>query len=164
MCSITKISCLILVAMVLSACSAVNPIREDHAPQLQGDQGIVGLEFRSPGTASQIILLSVFGNGSKLVIPKVPVGDRVFLFTTPAGRYCLHQFSINDHVFVSPYDNQCFDVAAGKFSYGGTFTPRVALVVEKGGGMSQEGDFTGFAALLKQQYPNVAAAYLDSKQ
>ena len=148
---------------LLSACSAVAPIVDDAPPQLWAGMGIAALEFRSTGQDSQITLVPVSGSGGKLYIPTLPVGEKIVLFVTPMGRYCMRQFKAFNHVFTAKDDDQCFDVVADKLSYGGTFSPHVGLLsAGQGGGMSQVDDFAEFAELLKRQFPNIAAAYLKS--
>lgn len=144
---------------LLSACST-DPIATDSVPMLGSGQGIAAVAFHSYVDATEVVIKPMSGSGKQLYIPSVPIGESIFLFVTPSGRYCMHQFHVGPAIFTARADDQCFDVRPGIISYGGTFSPNVnfqGLLINLSGGMSSGENVTDFLNLLRKNYPKIAA-------
>lgn len=152
-----------LMAALVAAC-ATNPDMEDRLPVLTGDQGIAAVSFESTFDISDVQIVATTGAGGSLRIPAVPTGDSVFLFVTPAGKYCMQHYRFKGHDFNAKQLDQCFDVETGKLSYSGTFSPTMSLVDQiiggnfMNGGMEQHDNPRAFVSALDQQYPHITAA------
>lgn len=156
----------ISLALFLEGCST-GPISEDRMPKLEADQGIAAVVIDSAVGVSQITIVPISGNGKKLFIPSANEGIReIFLFVTPAGRYCMHQFSAGYYFYTAKSDDQCFDVLPGKMSYGGDYVPFTPIYQFTGparvlttseGGMKQSENRDDFLSLLSYSFPNIAA-------
>ncbi|HEY3643803.1 MAG TPA: hypothetical protein VGM16_00575 [Gammaproteobacteria bacterium] len=161
---IRRILIMSFLAALLAACglNPVDPETEDKLPMLTGDQGIAGVSFQALFPITDIELKPVSGAGALLHVAEVPVGDSVYLFVTPAGKYCIEHYRFKNRDYDVGHLGQCFDVEAGKLSYSGTFTPTMPVLDQltggNNGGMEQHDNPGSFALALKQQYPRIAAA------
>jgi hypothetical protein len=151
---------LILSLFAVSACSTT-PVTEDQPPQLRPGQGIAALIINGNGIFTDYVLKPVSGGGKELHIPSSPVGYQLFLFVTNAGKYCMNRFRVGHSYVIAKRDDQCFDVAAGKLSYGGVFTPYEGWSSSKAwyiGGMSRDNNWALFWKLLRSNFPKIAAS------
>lgn len=153
----------VLMLLALAACSTA-PLTHDGFPTLQKDQGIAAIVFDTNETISSVFIKSMSGGGSDLYIDTVEPGRRIYLFVTPAGTYCLHQLHIDNNNFTTNTPDQCFEVDAGKVSYGGDYSAYVSppeLRKEVGAFLAIPVDhkqhMQKFLELLRIQYPQIAA-------
>lgn len=153
-------------AAVLSGCASVGgqlPIAPGQAVQLQPGEGIAALLMDTYDPVSQVRLESPDDKNPTLVLPSMPAGRALALFEVPAGIYCLKQFNSGRFQFRSrSFDVGCFHVSAGHISYSGNMVPTDDPHPTSGahGALTdQQYQPTVFLALLKQQYPQLMAAY-----
>lgn len=148
-----------LVAFGISACST-NQAIPDKMPQLRPGQGLAAIVINTDQPITQVIVTPLSKSGNPLFIPSVPAGKHLYLFAADVGTYCMHHFDAGNGSFDAKSDDQCFDVDAGKISYGGVYTPFIGFSFDQSpfGAMSQESDWSSFWSLLRSTYPNIAAA------
>lgn len=153
----------LLLLLSLGAC-ATAPLTEDRFPALDKDQGIAAVVFDTEASVTGVSLRASIRHGDDLFISSVPRGRSLYLFVAPAGEYCLHEIHVDNVLFTNDTPDQCFQVIAGRMSYGGDFIPSVS---DKGSGRSAGAGHTvqvdhtqnpkGFLALLKSTYPRILA-------
>ena len=157
---------LLLILGLLSGCAGVlgqAPITPGQGVQLQPGEGIVALLMDTYDPVTQVRLESPDEKNPTLVLPSMSAGRTLALFAAPAGIYCLKQFNSGRFQFRSKsLDVGCFHVTAGHISYSGNMVPMDDPHPSSGarGALTdQQYQPTVFLALLKQQYPEVMAAY-----
>lgn len=143
--------------------SAQPPITPGQSVQLQPGEGIAALLMDTLDPVTQVLLVSTDGKGPTLDLPSMPAGRTLALFNAPAGDYCLKQFFFGRYHFYSKkLELGCFRVTAGHISYSGSIKPTAGRDPSTGQDaalIDQEYEPGVFLALLKQQYPQVMAAY-----
>jgi len=120
--------------------------------------------FDTDASITGVSIQSSSGHEKDLFISSVPKGRTLYLFVTPAGEYCLHKLHIGNDLFANGAPDQCFEVIAGRISYGGDFIPSVSAQGSRGsaGGtrtlaVNHSENPQGFLALLKSTYPKILA-------
>lgn len=154
----------LLACTLLQAC-ATNPIATDTLPPLKPGEGIAGISFDTVWELTPVMFGPASGDGPKLRISDVPLGQSAFLFVVPAGRYCLTSYVLaqNGLDMTNFHDDRCFDVEAGKLSYSGTFVPtydpyEVLTRTHRDGRMTLQDRPRAFLNALSLSYPHIAAA------
>src|SRR5882724_1646486 len=157
---------LLLGASLLAGCAVLNsqpPITPGQSAQLQPGEGIAALVMDTLDPVTQVLLVSTDDKGPTLDLPSMPAGRTLALFPVPTGVYCLKQFSYGRYRFYSKkLELGCFQVTEGHISYSGSIKPtagRDPATGEDGAMIEQAYEPAIFMALLKQQYPQVLAAY-----
>jgi hypothetical protein len=157
---------MLLAAGLLGGCAVLNsqpPIAPGQSAQLQPGQGIAALVMDTLDPVTQVLLVSTDDKGPTLDLPSMPAGRTLALFAVPTGVYCLKQFSYGRYRFFSKkLELGCFQVTAGHISYSGSIKPtagRDPSTGEDAAMIDQAYEPAVFLALLKQQYPQVMAAY-----
>ena len=144
------------VTLALTACT-VAPLQQDQPVTLPSGDGLAAVTLDTLDPLNHIAIAASHGF-TKLEIVSVPVGQHVYLFSVPAGEYCLTRFQFNQWSFTAKKggDLACFTVAAGALAYSGTLAPRVEgkTIVSH-----QVQDPVGFRIMLQQQYPAVARQF-----
>jgi hypothetical protein len=150
----------------LAGCAVLSsqpPIAPGQSVQLQPGDGIAALVMDTLDPVTQVLLVSTDGEGPTLDLPSMPAGRTLALFEVPTGVYCLKQFSYGEYRFISrKFQLGCFQVTTGHISYSGSIKPtagRDPATGENGAIVDQAYEPAVFLALLKQQYPQVMAAY-----
>lgn len=138
---------------LLGACTLA-PVSGDAPLRLAGGHGVAALMI---DTFDPLTEVTVRSHGVTLQVPTVPPGVNLYLFQAPAGSYCLMGFHYGRWNMTGPKRGLgCFEVAAGRLNYSGTFAPRV----ENGKPVTRQvQDLAGFRALLQERYPAVAAEF-----
>lgn len=156
----------LLAAILMEGCAGVipqPPIAPGQSVQLQPDEGIVALLMDTQDPVTQVRLESINAKDPTLDLPSMPAGQTLALFPAPAGIYCLKQFNYGRYDFHSRYlEIGCFEVTVGHISYSGNLIPTVGKDPSSGRDavlVYQQYEPSVFLALLKQQYPQLAAAY-----
>lgn len=151
---------------LLSGCatlSAQAPIYPGQSVQLQPGEGVAALLMDTLDPVTQVLVVSTDDKGPTLDLPSMPAGRTLALFTAPAGTYCLKQFFYGRYHFRSKkLELGCFQVSAGHISYSGSIKPtagRDPATGEDAALVDQTYEPSVFLALLKQQYPQMMAAY-----
>lgn len=151
---------------LMAGCAVLSsqpPITPGQSVQLQPGDGIAALLMDTLDPVTQVLLVSTDGKGPTLDLPSMPAGRTLALFEVPAGTYCLKQFSYGRYRFFSKkLELGCFQVTASHISYSGSIKPtagRDPATGEDVAMVDQTFEPTTFLALLKQQYPQLLAAY-----
>ncbi len=148
----------LMCAVVLAGCSNLQPIQQDQPLLLAAGDGIAVIQFDTLDHLTQAQIVSADPGGKTMDIPDVPAGKSTYLFEVPAGRYCLQRFSYGRYLVSHEGDYAgCFKVPAGEVGFSGIFTPRA-----EGGAIvaGQNLDVSSAKAELKQDYPHIAAQFL----
>lgn len=143
--------------LALCACGT-EPIQQDQPIVLAAGQGLAAVEFDAADPLSVVQMES--DNGSKLVIPSVPVGVNLYLFQVPAGSYCFTRFQFGRwNFFASDKQEQmgCFEVKAGELGYSGILAPRVINGELR---VNQDMDLPAFRVLFAERYPIIAKQFM----
>jgi len=154
------------VLALLTGCASVlgqPPISPGQSVRLQPGEGIAALLMDTYDPVTQVRLESPDEKNPVLVLPSMAAGRTLALFAVPAGVYCLKQFNSGRFQFRSRgLDVGCFQVTAGHISYSGNMVPMDdprPTSGAHGAVTDQQYQATAFLDLLKQQYPEMAAAY-----
>ncbi|MBU6422165.1 MAG: hypothetical protein KGL98_10000 [Gammaproteobacteria bacterium] len=153
---ILKISGLIVVVL-LTACSNVQPIQQDQPILLAKGNGLAAVVMNTEDPLTEVFVKPAASGGTTMEIPSVPVGRTIYLFEVKAGNYCLQQFHFGQiEFFGQGADVECFVVPEGQLGYSGDLMPRVN---NRQVFIHQDYDFESFRALLHRDYPKVAAQF-----
>jgi len=153
--------------LFMHAC-AVSPIMADRMPVLNPGEGMVGISFDSPSVElTSVIFDSASGAGKKLRISEVPIGQSVFLFVASAGRYCLERRTLTENGISVPREQEspCFDIEAGKVSYGGTLflsfdkSQLLSGMHHLNGSLTRENRIQIFLDMTNHSYPHIAPSF-----
>lgn len=150
---IMGIGMLVAVSILLSACTSSSASEKD-ALALKPDEGLLGFVLvNSFGNVNFQVKLAGF-TGKMLNMNNVQAGENVYLYKMKAGKYCVQALylSNSDHYLNWGTNRNCFEVTAGKLTYGGTLVntvPNNYLV-----------DMDDFLRLLKSIYPDVYEKYV----
>src|SRR5579871_2439983 len=147
---------LLLLSLLVSACTSLTPLAHDGPVRLAPNQGLAAVVIDTLDPLTDLEVESRSG-GPSLMVASVPVGRDVYLFPVPAGTYCMTRFKYSNLSLAGSKGMLgCFVVRAGQLSYSGTLAPRV----EDGRAVThQVQDMPGFRILLQQQYPQVAQQF-----
>jgi len=153
-------------AGLLGGCAVLSsqpPITPGQSVQLQPGEGIAALTMDTLDPVTQVLLAPTDGKGPTLDLPSMPAGRTLALFAAPTGVYCLKQFFYGRYRFFSKtLELGCFQVTAGHISYSGSIKPTAGRDPSTGEDtalIDQVYEPAVFLALLKQQYPQLLAAY-----
>lgn len=142
---------------LLAACSNVQPIQQDQPILLAKGDGLAAVVMNTMDPLSEVFVRPAASGGTTLEIPSVPVGRTIFLFEVKAGNYCLQQFHFGEiEFFGQGADVECFVVPEGQLGYSGDLMPRVN---NRQVFIHQDYDFDSFRALLRRDYPKIAAQF-----
>ena len=122
----TRIWMMIVSGALLLAGCGTDPVQPDQEVQLQPGYGIAAVVFDTLDTLTAIDIESPDRKGGAVSIAYVEKGVHTFVYTLPAGRYCLTHFNTSFFRFTQndPIHGICFDVIPGKVAYSGNLAPR----------------------------------------
>lgn len=155
---IAILAALVGMSGLLFACG-LSPVDQGQSVNLGPNEGVAAIAIDSLDVLSQISFDPVDNGGKPLSIMNAPKGVTLYVFVVPAGTYCEAMFHFGKWAFHArdPKHGTCFDVLPGKIAYSGNIAPRA--VSARDIRTYQNYDWQGFEAMLKQQYPDIAAKY-----
>lgn len=142
----------VTLAVLVAACAS--PVTDREGAGLKGDDGLAAFNFVTGVKGNfQIKLSGPFGKLLKM--SGVPVGESIYLYELPPGKYCIRAiFLVGSNTYLRSGNPPCFKVSSRKLTYAGTLTNSLhdTYIV----------DFSDFLSALRSDYPLVYARYVTS--
>jgi len=152
---LSRLCAVIGLGVLLLAGCGTDPVSPDQDVSLQPGYGVAAVVFDNLDVLTAVTIKSPDPKGGEVDISYVGKGVTMFVYTLPAGSYCLTHFNTAFYRFTQDDMTHgiCFDVVAGKVAYSGNLAPRA---VGRDTKTFQNYYWAAFEKSFKDQYPKLA--------